>query len=218
MPKEVLRPFVPPGLEVQEFHGTSWLGIVPFRMEGVMRRGLPDLPGLSAFPELNVRVYVEAAGKPGVWFLSLDATNPLAVWAARTFFHLPYHRAAMSLRQVNGQYAYDSRRRGASADFSARYRPLGEAYLSAAGTLEHWLTERYCLYAVSPQGKLLRNEVHHVPWPLHRAEAELETNTMLEPLGLRCPDGPPLLHFAPRVDVVVWDADPVREARDPWTP
>src|SRR5690606_34777811 len=106
VPLEVLRPLVPDCLKVQEFGGTSWVGVVPFRMAGVMRRPLPDLPGLSAFPELNVRLYVEAEGKPGVWFLSLDATNPLAVWAARRFFHLPYHRANISLQRTDSGIRY----------------------------------------------------------------------------------------------------------------
>jgi uncharacterized protein YqjF (DUF2071 family) len=91
---ELLRPLVPAPLQVQQYDGSAWLGVVPFRMEGVMRRPLPDLPGLSAFPELNVRTYVEYDGRPGVWFLSLDATNSLAVFAARRWFDLPYHRAS----------------------------------------------------------------------------------------------------------------------------
>jgi uncharacterized protein len=204
MPKEVLGPLVPPELTIQEFDGTSWVGVVPFRMEGVMRRPLPDIPGLSAFPELNVRLYVEAEGKPGVWFLSLDATNPLAVWAARRFFHLPYHQARMSLVRNAGWFEYESRRLGGQACFKARYRPLGEPYASTVGSLEHWLTERYCLYALSPKGQLIRNEVHHVPWPLYSAEAELLENTMLTASALKVPGVLPLLHFSPRVDVVVW--------------
>jgi len=204
LPAEVLRPLVPRGLTVQEFDGSSWIGIVPFRMEGVMRRPLPDLPSLSAFPELNVRLYVEAEGKPGVWFLSLDATQPLAVWAARKFFHLPYHRADIACPWDGGDVVYRCARQDGSAAFAARYRPVGEQYLSTPGTLEHFLTERYCLYALSPSGELLRNEVHHVPWPLFHAEATIEENSMHAPHGLELPDVAPLAHFSPRVDVVVW--------------
>ncbi len=207
VPSELLRPLVPPGLTIQEFDGTSWVGVVPFRMEGVMRRPLPDLPFVSAFPELNVRLYVEAEGKPGVWFLSLDATNPLAVWAARRFFYLPYYRAKISVTREDGWFNYTSERVDGDASFAVRYRPTGDVYESAPGTLEHWLTERYCLYALSPEGKLLRNEVHHVPWPLQPAEAQIATNNLLAPSGLRLPSQPPLLHFASRVDVVVWNAD-----------
>lgn len=211
VPTEVLRPLVPEALTIQEFDGTSWIGVVPFRMAGVMRRALPDIPGVSAFPELNVRLYVEANGKPGVWFLSLDATNSLAVWAARRFFHLPYHRADMSLVRRGEDIVYNSKRRGGSAQFSATYRPVGEPYEASPGTLEHWLTERYCLYALSPVGKLLRNDVHHVPWPLQQAEASIEQNTMLDPFELTLPETAPVLHFARQVDVIVWDADEIDE-------
>src|SRR5690606_3907172 len=109
------------------------LGVVPFRMEGVMRRFLPDLPGVSAFPELNVRIYVEAEGKPGVWFLSLDASNSLAVWAARRFFHLPYHRADMALAWKSETCLYQSQRRQGGQRFEAQYGPVGPEYEATPG-------------------------------------------------------------------------------------
>lgn len=200
----LLRPLVPEGLEIQEFDGTSWLGVVPFRMSGVMRRPLPDVPWVSAFPELNVRLYVVRDGKPGVWFLSLDATNPLAVWAARRFFFLPYFRARISLRYEEDGIHYSSQRPG--AEFLGQYRPTSDVYQAAPGTLEHWLTERYCLYARGPDGSLWRNEVHHLPWPLQAARATIERNTMLGAHGIAL-QGAPLLHFARRIDVVVWDGE-----------
>ena len=196
MPRELL---------IQEFQGSSWVGVVPFRMSGVMRRGVPDLPWVSAFPELNVRLYVERDGKPGVWFLSLDATNPLAVWAARTFFHLPYYRARMSLSREGADYVYASDRAGAA--FHGRYRPTSDVFAARPGSLEHWLTERYCLYARDRRGVLWRNEVHHHPWPLQAASAEVERNTFLDVHTLATPAGPPLLHFSKRLDVVVWGGE-----------
>ena len=202
-----LRPLIPDGLRLHEFDGTAWIAVVPFRMTGVMRRHLPDLPWISAFPELNVRTYVERDGKPGVWFLSLDATNPLAVWTARTFFHLPYFQADMSLSENATRIDYRSHR--GEARFEGSYRPSSETYFAAQGTLEHWLTERYCLYARDAQGTLWANDVHHAPWPLQRAEAEIRVNTMLAPHQLSVPDVPPLLHFAKRVDVVVWSGERV---------
>lgn len=209
MPAALLRPLVPRELEIQEFDGTSWIGVVPFRMEGVMRRPLPDLPWISAFPELNVRLYVERDGRPGVWFLSLDATNPVAVWAARRFFHLPYFRADIAIQGDGARFDYRSRRVNAagSPGFEAVYGPIGDVYQAKPGTLEHWLTERYCLYAASPRGALSRTEVHHVPWPLQRAEATISRNDMARPFGLPL-DGPPaLLHFSRRIDVVVWSPE-----------
>lgn len=211
MPAERLRPLVPPGLTVQTFDGTAWVGIVPFRMAGIMRRPLPDLPWVSAFPELNVRLYVERDGKPGVWFLSLDAANPLAVWAARRFFHLPYTHARMACEAEGDAIRYRSERLDAPRGlfFEGMYAPTSEVYHAAPGTLEHHLTERYCLYAQSPQGTLYRGEIHHAPWPLQRAEAEIRHNELLRPFGLSV-EGAPLLHFARRIDVIVW---PLEQAR-----
>jgi len=196
---------VPEQLHIQEFDGSAWIGVVPFRMEVVMRRPLPDLPWISAFPEINVRTYVEHRGRSGIWFLSLDASNALAVWAARRWFHLPYFHAEMSSSITGDTVTYRSHRlEGASADFEAHYGPASTPYLATPGTLEHFLTERYCLFAVSRRGELSRTDVHHVPWPLQQSRAEIETNTMLAPHALALDDAPPLLHFSRRLDVVVW--------------
>jgi len=171
-----------------------------------MMRPFPDLPGISAFPELNLRTYVEKDGKPGVWFFSLDATQPLAVWAARRFFHLPYVRAKMSLTNSGDDHRFDSVRLPESSPvtFHANYRPTSEVYEASSGTLERWLTERYCLYTKSPAGTLYRTEVHHHPWPLQSAEVEIERNDLLTPHGLEVDGLPPILHFARRLDVVAW--------------
>lgn len=211
VPASRLRPLVPPALTLQEHDGAAWLGIVPFRMTGVSLRPLPDLPWLSSFPELNVRTYVEYGGKAGVWFLSLDAANPVAVWAARRFFHLPYFHAEMTVEDRDGRVRYSSvrRREPAGLGFRASYGSTSEPYRSAEGSLEHWLTERYCLYARAPDGRLLRTEVHHRPWPLQRAEATIERNDLLDPYGLAVEGPPSLLHLSRRLDVVVWSPEEV---------
>jgi len=175
-------------------------------MAGVMRRPLPDLPWISAFPELNVRLYVEHQNKPGVWFLSLDATNPLAVWAARRFFHLPYYNARIQSRRSGDAVHYSARRKGLEPQLEASYRPISEPYESKPGTLENWLTERYCLYAQAPDGTIWRNEVHHAPWPLQAAEATISKNTYFAPHGLSIAGPPATLHFARSIDVIVWNA------------
>jgi uncharacterized protein YqjF (DUF2071 family) len=198
---------VPPELTIQQFGGTSWIGLVPFQMCGAMLRGLPDLPALSAFCELNVRLYVELEGKPGVWFLSMDANQSLAVWGARALLHLPYHRAVMSLRQTSDGIEYRSRRHVGAASFDGSYHPVGDVYSAAAGSLDEWLTERYCLYARTPRGRLRRTEIHHARWPLRKAELQLRENTLFEPLGINV-SGQPLCHFAHRQDVVVWAPHP----------
>jgi uncharacterized protein YqjF (DUF2071 family) len=175
-------------------------------MEGVTPRFLPDFPYFSAFVELNLRLYVEAEGKPGVWFLSLDASNIAAVMGARAVFNLPYFHASMRISPQAGGFEYDSRRRRSANEvrFRGRYRPVGTPYESRKGTLENWLTERYCLYAQTRSGKIRRLEVHHVPWPLQKAEAEIEVNGLAGPHGFDLPGSPALLHFSPRIDVALW--------------
>jgi hypothetical protein len=204
---ELLRPRIPPALELETWEGYAWLGVVPFMMRGVRPRRSPNLGGLSAFPELNVRTYVRHRDAPGVWFFSLDAASPLAVRGARYVFHLPYMDARMSCGREGDAVRYSSLRthRGApSAALRARYRPTGPAYASAPGGIEHWLTERYCLYAANRRGDIWRGDVHHAPWPLQPAELDMELSRMADQLRLLLPPAPPLLHFARRLNVVAW--------------
>lgn len=204
---EALRPYIPAALQLDTFDGTAWLGVVPFRMAGVHPHFVPSVPWLSAFPELNLRTYVTIEGKPGVWFFSLDAANPLAVHLARRFFHLPYYDAEMRCEQVGEAVHYRSMRthRGMPTGIlAARYRPVGAVFQSVPGSLEAWLTERYCLYAADRHGTTIwRGNIHHARWPLQPAEAEWECNTLYAPLRVELP-GLPLLHFARRLDVVAW--------------
>lgn len=207
VPTEELRPLIPSALELDTFDGHAWLGVVPFRMSGVRPRLLPAVPWLSGFPELNLRTYVSAGGKPGIWFFSLDAHNPVAVRLARATFHLPYFDARMSSEKKGDEVSYRSVRthRGAPpAEFAARYRPAGEPFESRPGTLEDFLTERYCLYAADGRGNVRRGEIHHQMWPLRPAEAEVETLRMTGQIGVDLPDTEPLLHFSERLDVLAW--------------
>jgi uncharacterized protein YqjF (DUF2071 family) len=198
-----LRQFVPGPLELDIFDSQCWIGVVPFRMSGVRARALPPLPGLSCFPELNVRTYVTYGGKPGVYFFSLDAANLPAVWAARAFYHLPYFHAVMTSHQHDGAIHYDSCRRRLSAELRANYRATSTTRVSARGTLDQWLTEGYCLYTLH-RGDVYRGEIHHPRWALQDAEAEFEANTMAAAAGIMLPETKPLLHFASRQDVLIW--------------
>ncbi|MSR62839.1 MAG: DUF2071 domain-containing protein [Planctomycetes bacterium] len=203
---EVLRGELPGGLELELFEGQAWLGVVPFRMSGVRLRGTPALPGLAAFPELNVRTYVRHRGKRGVWFFSLEAANRLAVRVARSWFHLPYFDAAMELVERGGEIHYRSRRthRGApAAELVARYAPCAPVERAEAGSLEEFLTERYALFAHGPRG-LSCGEIHHRPWPLQAARAVFEHNTMAGPLRLGLDAAPAHLAFARVLDVLIW--------------
>jgi len=203
----VLREKLPADLALDLFEGQAWLGIVPFHMTNVAPRGVPWMPWVSAFPELNVRTYVTMGGKPGVFFFSLDAASALAVAAARLLFNLPYHSATMAVETDEGDVRYRSCRRTpreGAAEFVATYGPVGAPRSAQRGTLEYFLTERYCLFAVNSAGRIRRLEIHHLPWPLQPAEAEIRVNTMADASGIRLPAHAPLLHFAKRLDVVAW--------------
>jgi uncharacterized protein YqjF (DUF2071 family) len=196
---------IPAGMELDTFDGRAWVGVIPFAIPHLAPRSAPF--GLHlAFPELNVRTYVTAEGKPGVWFFSLDAASPLAVVMARATFHLPYFWARMALLHDGERIEYASQRRqpgSPSARFTGWYEPAGAVYQSEPGSLEHWLTARYCLYAADRAGRLYRGEINHPPWPLQPARAEITVNTMAAAHGIDL-IGPPLFHVSRRMDVVAW--------------
>ena len=205
-PPETINALMPDGLVVDTFDGQAWLAIVPFRMSDVAPRGIPAMPWLSAFPELNIRTYVSFEGKPGVWFFSLDATNPVAVRVARTLFHLPYRDAKITLSRDGEWYRYASERteKGyANATFVGQYRPVGEVFYAQPGTLEYWLTARYCLYTADRRGRVLRGEIDHPPWPLQPAELKTDTNSMFDDLLPGC-EGEPHLLFSKDIAVKAW--------------
>lgn len=206
---EQLQRLLPPRLTVDTFDGKAWVGLVPFTMRDVRPRGLPALALVSDFHETNVRTYVHLDGKaPGVWFFSLEAAKSIPVRIARRFWHLPYFRAEMSLEQQGDEVRYASTRlwpEPTPAKLRARWRvgePLGHAQ---PGTFEHFLVERYLLYADRGGGVLARGQVHHAPYPLLRAELlELEQD-LVRAAGVEISGPPAHVIASPGVDVEVFD-------------
>jgi uncharacterized protein YqjF (DUF2071 family) len=203
-----VRKLVPEELSVDEHDGSAWLGVTPFEITGFRLRGMFPLPLVSSFPEINVRTYVTAEDKPGIWFFSLDTSSQLAVEAARRAYKLPYFHARISLERRGRRVEYAAARRESQRPFvfEGSYKPAGEAVEPESGSLEHFLTERYCLYAADESG-LDRAEIHHGPWRIGPADAEIGENTMA-PDGLE-PKGEPLFHLAERQDVVIWPLEPL---------
>jgi uncharacterized protein YqjF (DUF2071 family) len=204
---DALRAVVPAQLPLDLFDGRAWIGVVPFHMTHVAPRGVPWWPLTSAFPELNVRTYVTLDDKPGVYFFSLDAGSRIAVATARALFHLPYYNATMAVESQSDAVRYVSRRQSNGAPpatFEVRYQPTGPATPPERGSLEYFLTERYCLYTFDRSARVRRLEIHHPPWPLQPAEATIVSNTMASAAGLPVLPGRPLLHFSKRQDVVTW--------------
>jgi uncharacterized protein YqjF (DUF2071 family) len=203
---EQLEAHVPASLPLDRFDGSAWLTITPFEVQATRLRGTLPPPGLSRFPELNVRTYVTLGGRPGIWFFSLDAASMLAVAAARGLYRLPYLRARMDIRREGPWIDYRSERhdpRGEAARFEARYRPTGATRHAAPGSLEAWLGERYRLYTVDERGAVFAGDIHHRPWTLQDAVADVRANTMTAMHGIDLA-GDPLVQFARRQDVVFW--------------
>jgi uncharacterized protein len=211
----LLRSRMPPGLPLDLYDGQAWIGVVPFRMTNVGPRLLPALPWVSEFAEVNVRTYVTIGGKPGVYFFSLDAGSALAVAAARSLLHLPYFTAQMHVHSEASRVDYSSRRIGgdAPAELVTRYAAVGPRFHAEPGTLDYFLTERYCLYNVDARFRAYRLEIHHPPWTLQRAEATFTLNTMTEAAGIRLPTIAPVLHFSPRQDTVAWGPETLETVR-----
>jgi uncharacterized protein len=204
---DALRPLIPASLEIDTFEGRAYVGIVPFRMEDVSPRGLPAVPYLSAFPEVNVRTYVRHGGLDGVWFFSLDASRRLAVEGARLGFHLPYFHARMTMERDEDDVVYRSSRRdrrGRPGELDVRYRPTGPIQPAPAGSLDRWLTERLRLFAPDRHGRVSTTSIAHVPWPLRPAEAEFRVETLSTAQGIELSGPPVQLAFADRLDVRAW--------------
>ena len=207
---DAVREHVPGGLSVDEHDGSAWIGVTPFVVTGLRARGMVPLPLVSSFLELNVRTYVTRDEKPGIWFFSLDASSQVAVVAARRLYRLPYFRANIVMRRRGETVVYDCARDDGKA-FSGSYEATGPRFTAAARSIEHFLTERYCLYA-EDRGRLFRADIHHRQWPLQPADATIELNTM-PPEWARL-EGDPLLHYSARQDVVIW---PLEEVAGPDT-
>lgn len=207
VPAEELKPMLPPGLTLDTFEGRAYVGLVPFTMTGVRPIWFPRFPPLTDFHETNVRTYVHYNGaNPGVWFFSLDAANALAVRAARAQWRLPYHYSRMAMREENGWIDYRADRLWpppVPSNLRVRYRPSGPVSPAHPGSLEHFLAERYLLYACK-NGRLYRGQVHHAPYPLQTAESSGLDESLLRAAGIHRPDSVPLAHYASEVRVRIF--------------
>ncbi|WP_255149559.1 YqjF family protein [Halorarius halobius] len=202
VPPAVVAETLPEGLTVDTFDDRAWLGVVGFRMEDIRPRGVPV--GLS-FGELNLRTYVrDDDGAPGVYFYNLDASDRFGVAVARRLFRLPYYRAAMDIERRGRRVSFRSSRVDEdlpAADFEATYGPAGDRFEPEPGTRAFFLTERYRFYTENDAGRRYYGDIGHAPWSLAPATAEIRENGLFAANGFDHPDGEPLCHYAPRLDV-----------------
>jgi len=202
----ILRPLIPSELEIDIFHGSAWIAVAPFTMWDI--RALPPLlpavPGLSSAHELNVRTYVYLDNEPGVWFFSLDCNSAAAVMAARMFYHLPYFDADIEIEESESGIEYSLERSDKpEARFEASWKPGARLPRPELGSVEFFLTERYCLFT-QHNDSIYQARIHHLPWTLHKAELTSMQSTMIEALGVATPKGDPLLHYSEKLDVEIW--------------
>jgi uncharacterized protein YqjF (DUF2071 family) len=208
LPPDDVQRLVPSGLTVDTYQGQAWVGLVPFVVTGARPVFLPPVPGVSRFDEVNVRTYVHAGGRdPGVWFFSLDASSRIAVGVARTLFKLGYRLADMRAEELGeSRVRFRSRRIAPGplpATCAVEYGPRGTVAPAAPGTLEHFLAERYVLYATDGR-RLYQGRVHHAPYPLQPATVSGLEEDLVAAAGLVRPKGDPLVHYASQVDVEVF--------------
>ena len=197
-----LREYIPNSLEIEQYDGTAWISIVPFRMFDVMRGNLPSLYPLRNFPELNLRTYVREGERSGVWFFSLDADCFPIVAGGRLLYNLPYFYSSMKHSRSKGVHDFMCCRRFTDVKFSAQFRPIGEEFYADAGSFEHWVTERYCLYSSNRRGVISSVDVHHKQWPLKQVEYEIRENDLFKTAKLNIIESESIGHFSHGVDVI----------------
>ena len=211
-PIDVVQAVLPPGLTVHSYDGKAWVALVPFRIVTRLP-GLPAVPWLSRLPETNVRTYVkDHTGRVGLWFCSLDADRLAAVVAARVSYRLPYFWSVMSMQKNGNEITYDSKRKWpapAGATSHVRMRIGDSIAPSELTSLEHFLTARWTLFSAHKRGLHYAN-IHHSPWPLHRAELLSLDETVFAAAGLPSGEGDPVVHFSEGVRVRIGPPHPVR--------
>lgn len=207
---EQLHPFLPAGLELDLFEERAYVGIIPFVMSGVRPRWAIPLPGVSRFPEFNIRLYVRHQDRPGVLFLTLEAQSRITCWFAPRFYGLPYRYSRGWVEADSDTHAWSTSRRDGTHGFAGCSKAEGEIRTAVPGSLEHFLFERYALYTTH-RNKLQIAYTHHIPWEFRDGRVDLTTNDlgMRFSLGLTSPLEPDLVHMSTGVEVRTWSIQEV---------
>ncbi|MED3662044.1 DUF2071 domain-containing protein [Ureibacillus sp. FSL K6-8385] len=200
--KERLEIYLPPNLSLDTFQGTGWMTIVPYLMKSAGIRGLPSIPMGKGMPGINVRTYVKAGEKPGIYFLNLGIHQRFAAKLAKELFHLPYFSADLSFSKKGKMIEVESRKFPFS--LSCQIRVQTSSFVMEKGSLGEWLLERYCFYTANPKGKLLRCDIFHDPWLLQDAEIIGLENHILRTFNIKPESSLPILHYSRQLHVHLW--------------
>jgi uncharacterized protein len=197
---DLLEPFIPKDLMLDTFENEAWISVVAFTMEKIRPKNLPAFPPISNFHEINIRTYVIHNGKPGVYFLNIEAQKLLSAKLSKFLSRLPYEKARMKRSQKNELQDYTSKLKKKGFAFASKYRISDQ--LVSKTNLDLWLTERYCLY-LDRGGKTYIYEIHHLPWELQDVQvSEIQTNYRIGKIDLN--DSPDLIHYSKGVNVIAW--------------
>tara|TARA_B100000925_G_scaffold84036_1_gene60018 strand:+ start:4768 stop:5505 length:738 start_codon:yes stop_codon:yes gene_type:complete len=204
-----LKPYIPDGLDLDYFQGKAYVGTIPFMMKNVRPRFLPAVPGISTFPEFNIRTYVTKNGIPGVLFITLDAQSRITCWHAPRAYGLPYRYAKCSLDTNQDTYKWKSQRKTDGAILEGECKIIGPEMIAQRDSLEYFLFERYSLYT-EINGKLHMAYTLHEPWKFHNAEVRITNNSLTESyaLGINVLD-PEYIHASRGVEVITWPIEEV---------
>lgn len=200
-----LRLFIPSALEIDTFDGVAWLGVVLLETVGTYARGLPFVSIAPTFQGVNVRTYVRYKNKPGLYFLSLDANHWSTYTVARKWFRLPYYPAQITIEEKERGFDFQSTRKGTRVSFEGSHTPIRGSKTTEKGTLEHWLTERYCQYSTMNDRDMYSSEILHAPWSLQPVNVEIRKNTLFLPYHLNFLNLDPISHFSTGVDALMWN-------------
>ncbi len=204
-----LSKYIPNGLEIDTFEGKAYIGTIPFMMTNVRPRLAFSVPGISTFPEFNIRTYVTRKGKAGVLFITLDAQSLVTCTYAPWAYGLPYRYCKADMEVDGTIYKWNSKRKTGEG-ITGTCTASGEIREAQKGTLEEFLFERYCLYTVR-KGELCIAHTQHDPWKYRDGSAEITSNSLTESydLGIDNSLNPDLVHMSEGVLVNTWSVEGV---------
>jgi uncharacterized protein YqjF (DUF2071 family) len=197
IPYRMLRELVPDSLTLDCYDGEYYISLVPFSMKNVRPRFLPAFSPVSDFHEINLRTYIQMGGRRGVYFLSIEAEKQISTWISRTISGMPYEKSHI----VRDHNCYQSSQPGNNKQLDLEYVVTGDSFVKSP--LDHWLTDRYCLF-LTEAGQVYRYDVHHVEWPILPVKLlKYHVNYQIGNLVLQN-QAPTLMHFSRGVQVLAW--------------